>query len=130
MKYDPEKHHRRSVRLKDYDYGHLGAYFVSICTQDRLCLFGNVEDNLMVLNDTGKMIKSNFLDLCHRFEKVEIDMHVIMPNHCHGIIIVNDNDCRGESCIRPELGLQEGEHKVRPFYVGPRVKPLGFLFYV
>ncbi len=115
MRYDPDKHHRRSIRLKDYDYGLLGAYFLSICAQDRLCLFGDIVDDQMVLNDAGEMVETVFSDLSRRFLKIEIEAHVIMPNHCHGIIIVNENDCRGESCIRPGLGQQEGDHKDRPY---------------
>ena len=57
MRYDPDKHHRRSIRLKDYDYRQEGAYFVSICTQNRLCLFGDVVDGEMVLNDAGVAIE-------------------------------------------------------------------------
>ena len=119
MKYSPEKHRRQTIRLKDYDYSLPGAYFVSICTQDRLCLFGNVVNDLMVLNKAGKMIEHAFLDLSQRFDEIEIKAHVVMPNHCH-VIIINEYDCRrGESCIRPCIrpGLvrreETGEHKVR-----------------
>lgn len=116
MGYNHEKHHRRSIRLKDYDYRQEGAYFVTICTQEKLCLFGDVLDDLMVLNDAGKMIESALEDLCHRFEETEIDVNIVMPNHCHAVIISGEIECRGESCIRPELGLQEGDHKDRPYH--------------
>ena len=53
MGYDPGKHHRRSIRLKCYGYGQEGVYFVTICTQDRACLFGSVADSEMQLNDAG-----------------------------------------------------------------------------
>jgi putative transposase len=57
VKYDPSKHHRRSIRLRGYDYGQVGAYFVTFCTQDRLCLFGEVENGEMRLNDVGSMVE-------------------------------------------------------------------------
>ena len=116
MKYDPERHPRRSIRLKDYDYSRCGAYFVTVCVQERLCLFGDVVNGAMILNDAGKRIDALLGDLCQRFENTTIDSHVVMPNHCHGVIIVNENDRRGEPCVRPELGPIEGEHKVRPYW--------------
>ena len=56
MKYNPDKHHRHSIRLKGYDYAQLGAYFITICTQNRACLFGEIVDGEMMLNDAGKMV--------------------------------------------------------------------------
>ena len=53
MKYDPEKHRRRSIRLKDYDYTQAGAYFITICTKDKECLFGDISDNNLHYNDYG-----------------------------------------------------------------------------
>lgn len=125
MKYDPQKHHRRSIRLRGYDYSFKGAYFLSICTQDRLCLFGDVAGDLMVLNAAGEMIEHALTNLPRRFMNVEIIAHVIMPNHCHGILAINENACRGESCIRPGSDrhaaegehAKRGEHKVRPYNV-------------
>jgi len=57
MGYDPEKHHRRSIRLKEYDYAQPGAYFVTICTQNRECLYGEIVDGEMRLNDAGRMVR-------------------------------------------------------------------------
>ena len=57
MKYNPEKQHRRSIRLKGYDYSQPGAYFITICTQGRECLFGEIVDGEMVLNDAGRMVQ-------------------------------------------------------------------------
>ena len=54
MKYDPNKHHRRSIRLKGHDYSQAAAYFVTICTQDRMCVFGDVVDDEMRLNEAGR----------------------------------------------------------------------------
>ena len=57
MTFDPEKHHRRSIRLKGYDYAQAGAYFVTIVTHDRECLFGDVVDGNMVLSERGKIVQ-------------------------------------------------------------------------
>jgi hypothetical protein len=57
MKYDPRMHHRRSIRLKGYDYSREGLYFITICVQDKLCLFGSVVNGQMIWNDPGNMIK-------------------------------------------------------------------------
>jgi len=61
MAYDPERHHRRSIRLKGYDYSRSGAYFITICTQDRRCLFGEVVDGNMRLNELGEMVRRCWL---------------------------------------------------------------------
>ena len=55
-KYNPNIHHRRSIRLKGYDYSQEGLYFITICVKDRECLFGKIENNEMILNDAGKML--------------------------------------------------------------------------
>ena len=58
MKYDPDKHHRKSIRLKDYDYSQAGAYFVTICTHNKKCLFGDIIDGKMLLNYSGEIIRN------------------------------------------------------------------------
>jgi putative transposase len=83
MKYNPDIHHRRSIRLRDYDYSLPGAYFVTVCTQDRVCLFGNVAGNTMRLNDAGQMIEQWWFELNRKFPTVESDEFVVMPNHFH-----------------------------------------------
>jgi len=85
--YDPRKHHRRSIRLQDYDYAQAGAYFVTICVQDRQCLLGCIANDVVCLNDAGQMIARWRQELAHKFPSVELDAYVIMPNHIHGIII-------------------------------------------
>jgi len=101
MKYDPDKHHRRSIRLKGYDYSSTGAYFVTICTQNRACLFGEIWDGVMHLNDAGKMIDRVWHELPHRFLSVELDAFIVMPNHIHGIIRLTDNAIMGndDNCV-------------------------------
>ncbi len=82
------KYHRRSIRLKDYDYTQAGAYFVTICTQDRKCMFGEILDGEIHLDDVGQIIQSIWITLPERFPDVELDQYTIMPNHLHGIIIL------------------------------------------
>ena len=77
---------RRSLRLKHYDYSKAGFYFITICTQDRLHLFGEIVDGIMVLNDAGRMIHTLWYDIANDFENVKLHQFIIMPNHIHGII--------------------------------------------
>jgi putative transposase len=79
---------RRSLRLKGYDYSQVGAYFITVCTQDRECLFGNVVSSEMQLNDAGRMIQGKWETLAERFPEVELDALVVMPNHVHAIIAI------------------------------------------
>ena len=88
MKYDPARHHRRSIRLKRYDYSRSGAYFVSICIQNRECLFGDIVDGAMVLNDAGILIQTVWDEIPLHYSGIETDEFVVMPNHVHGIIVI------------------------------------------
>jgi putative transposase len=90
MKYDPDKHHRRSIRLKGYDYSQKGAYFITICTKNRECLFGEIQQEQMNLNDLGRFVYDVWDDLPNHYAHVELDTFVIMPNHIHGIILLSD----------------------------------------
>jgi len=88
MKYDPDRHHRRSIRLREYDYSSVGAYFVTICTHGRACLLGEVKDGEMRLNEAGRMVSEGWLKLPDKFPAVALDEYMIMPNHFHGIICI------------------------------------------
>ena len=88
MKYDPAKHHRRSIRLKGYDYAQAGAYFVTICVQGRECVLGDVVDGHMMLNDAGQRADQFWPAVADHFADVEIDTWVTMPNHVHAIIVI------------------------------------------
>src|SRR5437773_396353 len=90
MKYNSEIHHRRSIRLRGYDYSRAGLYFITICTKDRECLFGKIADGEMVLNDAGKIAFDEWMKLPERFPNFDLDVFQIMPNHIHGIIVLND----------------------------------------
>ncbi len=89
MPYNKDIHHRRSIRLKDYDYSQSGLYFLTICTQDRECKLGNIVNGEMVLNELGNEIDNVWKELPNHFPNIECDIYQIMPNHIHGIIIIN-----------------------------------------
>ncbi|MBL7074123.1 transposase [candidate division KSB1 bacterium] len=92
MKYDPNKHHRRSIRLKEYDYSQAGVYFITICTKNRECLFGRVVNGLMELSPFGVIAHQFWFEIPKHFDNVELDEFNAMPNHIHGIIeITSDN---------------------------------------
>jgi REP element-mobilizing transposase RayT len=82
---DTERHHRRRLRLKGYDYAQDGAYYVTICTQNRLCLFGDIVDGTIRLNAAGSAVQVVWNELPLRFARLELDTFVVMPNHIHGI---------------------------------------------
>ncbi len=90
IKYNPKIHHRRSIRLKGYDYSQAGAYFITICTKDRQCLFGKITNGEMILNHYGKIANDEWEKLPHRFPNFELDVFQVMPNHMHGIVVLNE----------------------------------------
>jgi putative transposase len=91
VKYNPDKHHRRSIRLKGYDYSQNGAYFVTICTWQRQSLFGDIVSSEMQLSRYGEIVQLYWDNLIKHHCHLELDCFVIMPNHVHGIIILTDN---------------------------------------
>ncbi len=97
MKYDPEIHHRRSIRLRDYDYGSAGAYFVTIRVHVGAgsprpeCMFGEIVDGVMVSNNAGRMVEEWWTKLPEHFSNVLMDSFIVMPNHFHGIVIITDH---------------------------------------
>ena len=93
MKFDPQKHHRHSIRLKGYDYSRAGLYFITICCQDRICRFGDVVNGEMVLNDAGRIAYNEWIKTTEIRNNVELGEFIVMPNHIHGIIRLLD---RGE----------------------------------
>jgi putative transposase len=113
MTYNPDIHHRHSIRLREYYYSATGAYFVTICVQGRECLFGSVADGEMRMNDSGRMVESWLCESTNKFPSVEIDTFVVMPNHFHGIICIVGATLRG----RPDSDYDEQEgrpHRAAP----------------
>lgn len=88
MTFDPERHHRRSIRLPTYDYRQAGAYFVTAVLQDRLCLFGDVVGGEMRLNDAGAMAQGAWDSMAGHYPGVTVDTSIVMPNHTHAIIVL------------------------------------------
>ena len=93
---------RKSVRLSEYDYSSSGWYFITICTQDHHELFGKIVDSKMILNEYGKIVGKVLLKLPQRYKNIKLDKYIIMPNHFHGIIVINNDNmnnndiyCRG-----------------------------------
>ena len=105
MKYNPKIHHRRSIRLKGYDYSQAGAYFVTLCAQNRECLFGEIVDQEIRLNDAGKIVAAEWLKNAEIRDEIELDEWVVMPNHFHGILVIADSGtvvgCRGDRPVAP-----------------------------
>ena len=96
MIYDPDRHHRRSIRLRGYDYSQPGAYFITVCTHDRACMFGEVVDGEMQLNEYGQIVRDAWDDLPNHYAGVTLDAFVIMPNHVHGIIVLTGSPARAD----------------------------------
>jgi len=120
---------RKSIRLKGYDYSQAGLYFITMCSQNQLCLFGEVENAQMRLSDAGKMIEKWWGELKHKYNNIELHEQIIMPNHFHGIIqIINETGpitgntsvtvgadlcvCPNERCQLPK----KGEHTGSPLH--------------
>ncbi len=109
-KFDPQdtpsghRHHRRSIRLKGYDYSQEGAYFVTIVTWRRDFLFGEIVNKEMRLNKVGKVVEWEWLELPKRLSYIELGAYVVMPNHFHGILYIHENvgaTRKGQTMILP-----------------------------
>ena len=110
MNYNPEKHHRRSIRLKGYDYSQIGAYFITICSHKHECIFGEINGNKMCLNEFGDIVETEWLKTPNIRNNVKLDEFIIMPNHLHGIIHIVDLGTNnvGAHCNVPLRPSQEG----------------------
>ena len=90
MTYDPDRHHRQSIRLRGFDYTQAGAYFVTIVVRERDCLLGDIIDDEMHLNAYGRIVAAEWQKIPARFPHVTTDASLVMPNHLHGIIVIGD----------------------------------------
>lgn len=102
---------RRSIRLSGYDYSLAGAYFVTVCTQGRACLFGEITDNEMRLNDAGQAVADEWLKSAAIRDEILLDEWVVMPNHFHGIVIITEG--RGDRPVAP-VGITDHFRGDRP----------------
>ena len=109
---------RRSIRLRGYDYSRAGAYFVSICTKERKCLFGDIENQEMALNAAGRMLDKWYVELENKFKDIRCDEYIIMPNHFHAII-QNIGPVGADLRVCPDNhrhGRTSGEHIGSPLH--------------
>jgi putative transposase len=120
MAYNPKIHHRRSIRLKGYDYSKAGAYFITICCQDMKHRFGEIENGEKILNEYGKIAYNEWAKLTSRFPNMEFDVFQVMPNHMHGIVVLvgatlavaqNSTIGAGASPARTTIGAIVGAYK-------------------
>ncbi len=86
QKYNPQVHRRRSIRLREYDYSQNGLYFITICCQNKECLFGAIGNGLMAKSNAGKIADQCWNAIPAHFPNAILHEYVIMPNHIHGII--------------------------------------------
>ena len=124
-KYNPHIHHRRSIRLKGYDYSQAGLYFITICCKDRAHLFGEIVNAKMELNGAGIMIEKWYAELENKFSDIKCLERVVMPNHFHCILeitnpgVVRAADVRADLRVSPNDGTDNnilGEHIGSPLH--------------
>lgn len=108
--YDPEKHHRRSIRLKEYDYSRAGAYFVTVCIKNKVQLLGEIIHREMLLSKIGKVAEKCWNEIPIHYPRVQLDKYIVMPNHIHGIIRIIDDV--GAEDFQP---LQQTQSKINQF---------------
>ena len=111
-RYNPNIHHRRSIRLEGYDYAQAGAYFVTICAHARECLFGEIDADAMMLSEFGEIVRDEWLKSCAIRSEIKLDAYIVMPNHFHGIVYIASTD-----------SIRGDDRLVAP--VGPKPKSLG-----
>ena len=131
MKYNPEIHHRKSIRLKDYDYSSEGLYFITICTQNREHLFGKIVNDKMILNSVGLIVEKEINKTNEIRKNTKIEKYVIMPNHIHLIMeILETGFSNGKPLQETEMNKNVGclpvanPNKLRPNTVGSIVNQI------
>ncbi len=121
MTFNPEIHHRRSIRLQGHDYSQNGAYFVTVCVNKKLELLGNIENGEMILNDAGMMVSNLWQKMPEKFDGVFIDEFCIMPNHFHGILVIDNSIKQGANMVSP---LQNEIENITNVGVEPCFNPI------
>jgi len=116
MAYNPKIHHRRSVRLKGYDYASEGLYFITIVCQNMKHLFGYIKNEEMIFNDSGKHANQCWLDIPDYFPNIKLHAHQIMPNHMHGIIEIThrikDSSVRAKNFSPPNATAKNTKNEI------------------
>lgn len=123
MTYDPQKHHRQSIRLRQYDYAWPGAYFVTICVREKECVLGDIMNGAMRLSEWGQIVHEFWDAIPNHFPNVIVDGRVTMPNHGHAIInigydrrgaVAAPNDATSNTATRPAGKTGEETSPLRP----------------
>lgn len=104
--YDPNKHNRRSIRIKGKDYTEPGYYYATLCTHNRECLFGSIFRGHMIRNDFGEIAHTEWVRTEKIRDNIEINEFIVMPNHLHGIIRIKAHGCRGTEHRALHVGNQ------------------------
>lgn len=128
MSYDPDRHHRRSIRLRGYDYAQAGAYFVTICVQNHELIFGDVIGAEMRLSSFGHLVVECWQAIPDHFHHATLDTFIAMPNHVHGILVIahseshpDDGGATHASPLRPYSWSAAEQSTAR----GPRSGSIG-----
>jgi putative transposase len=108
--YDPDKHHRCSIRLKGHDYSDSGTYFITICAYQREQMFGAIVDGIMQLNELGGVVRSHWLNLPKYHPHLRLDEFVVMPNHMHGVLVLIDDFAGGHHHDASVVGADFDEY--------------------
>jgi REP element-mobilizing transposase RayT len=119
MRYKPDIHHRRSVRLREYDYRSAGAYFLTICAHKWECLFGKVVDGEIRLSSSGEIVLEEWLNTAVMRTNVELDAYVIMPNHFHAVIFIHNEAGEHGFDLKNGTVSSVGAHCMRPHCMRP-----------
>lgn len=139
LQFNPDLHHRRSIRLHGYDYALAGAYFITACTQGRARLFGEIVEGRMRLNAAGDMVWRISNDMPSHYPGIDIDEFIVMPDHIHAIVDIRANEprypsgivdtrsggppCRSRIADVRRGGPRAGPASPIPVGVGPRARP-------
>lgn len=124
----PGPRQRRSIRLRDYDYTQAGAYFLTICTYERSSWFGYIENDAMILNEFGEIVREEWLLSADIRSEIELGDYVIMPNHLHGIVWIIANEDRDVGATDPVGATGRSPlrtHASAPIPTGPPPKSIG-----
>ena len=122
-KHNPKIHNRRSIRLQEYDYSQEGLYFITICAHNHICLFGNIPDGKMVLNNAAEIVKECWLAIPEHYPNTRLHEYVVMPNHVHGILQIVNNVGVGVQNFEPlQQSKQNKYQKTIPRSIGSMVR--------
>ena len=122
---------RKTNRLERYDYSQGGCYFVTICIKERQSLFGEIIQDEMILNQTGVIVNSRWQWLSERYEYVELDEYVVMPNHFHGILIIQTRKDRSRPVLTDALKIKSLSELIGAFKTtsSKRIREIGLAYF-